>query len=118
MYPSLQFRRNLAIALTVLPGLLFAGTPRTLQAQAPQPATVASSAETFGTVFTYQGRLTDNGSPANGQYDLSFALYDAESGGAQIGGTVVKEDVVVKDGYFMTQLDFGNAFDGNGRFLD
>ena len=30
-----------------------------------------------GTVFTYQGRLSDNGGPANGQYDLRFTLYNA-----------------------------------------
>ena len=28
-----------------------------------------------GTTFSYQGQLTDNGSPANGSYDLRFALY-------------------------------------------
>src|SRR5437764_6560386 len=31
--------------------------------------------------FTYQGRLLDNSVPANGQYDLQFALFDAVSGG-------------------------------------
>src|SRR5690606_10300057 len=35
--------------------------------------------------FTYQGRLTQNGMPANGEYDLEFALYDAETGGNEIG---------------------------------
>jgi len=30
-----------------------------------------------GTAFTYQGRLTDGGSPANGGYDLRFSIYDA-----------------------------------------
>lgn len=29
-----------------------------------------------GTAFTYQGRLMDGGSPANGSYDLEFRLYD------------------------------------------
>jgi len=27
------------------------------------------------TSFTYQGRLTDNGLPANGSYDLEFFLW-------------------------------------------
>jgi hypothetical protein len=45
----------------------------------PQPSTAA-----LGTTFTYQGRLADTGSAANGVYDLRFALYDALSGGAQM----------------------------------
>ena len=28
----------------------------------------------MGTAFTYQGRLTDNGQPANGPYDFIFSL--------------------------------------------
>ena len=31
------------------------------------------------TAFTYQGHLTDNGTPANGHYDLEFTLYDAQT---------------------------------------
>src|SRR5205823_840441 len=34
-----------------------------------------------GSTFTYQGRLNDGANPANGHYDLIFALYDAASGG-------------------------------------
>ena len=29
-----------------------------------------------GTAFTYQGRLNDAANPANGVYDLRFAIYD------------------------------------------
>ncbi|MCA9275763.1 MAG: hypothetical protein KDA29_07040 [Phycisphaerales bacterium] len=42
--------------------------------------------------FTYQGSLNDNGAPANGEYDLIFRLYDAASGGAQLGAQVVLEN--------------------------
>jgi len=28
-----------------------------------------------GTAFTYQGRLIDNGNPANGSYSLRFSLF-------------------------------------------
>ena len=34
-------------------------------------------------VFTYQGRLTDSGTPANRNYDLQFTLWDALMGGTQ-----------------------------------
>ncbi|MBV9210770.1 MAG: hypothetical protein JOZ52_09090, partial [Acidobacteria bacterium] len=69
--------------------------------------------------FTYQGRLTDQGAPANGQYDLSFKLLDA--GGAPQGSpsTVTVSDVTVKNGVFTVQLDFGaNAFPGADRYLE
>ena len=71
-----------------------------------------------GTGFTYQGRLTDGGSPANGAYDLQFSLYNAATGGTQLGTTVAKEDVAVSDGLFAVVLDFGTGvFNGEGRWL-
>jgi hypothetical protein len=73
----------------------------------------------LGTAFTYQGRLTDGGAPAEGTYDLRFILYDADVGGNQIGGIVTKEDVAVAEGLLSVELDFGaNAFPGDARWLD
>jgi len=75
------------------------------------------------TVFTYQGRLTDAGAPANANYDLQFTLWDAASGGTQqpqpapITQTV--PNVTATDGVFTVQLDFTvNAFPGSDRFLE
>jgi hypothetical protein len=48
--------------------------------------TVSGAAQ--ATAFTYQGRLTDAGNPANGNYDLRFQLYDAPTGGNVIGGAL------------------------------
>jgi hypothetical protein len=71
-----------------------------------------------GTAFTYQGRLTDGSVPANGIYDLEFALYDAATDGAQLVPTVTKEDVAVADGLFVVALDFGSgAFTSSARWL-
>jgi hypothetical protein len=61
------------------------------------------------TAFTYQGFLRDDGQPANGQYDLRFALYDSPSGGNQIGIIVFVEDVNVADGLFTVEVDFGTV---------
>jgi len=72
----------------------------------------------IGTAFTYQGRLTDGGSPASGTYDLRFILYDADSGGSQVGNIVTLNDVTVTDGLFTVQLDFGNVFDGTALWLE
>ena len=38
-----------------------------------------------GTAFTYQGRLNSNANPVNGNYDLTFSLYNAGTGGMPIG---------------------------------
>src|SRR5688572_23024492 len=83
----------------------------------PESRTAALVA--LGSGFQYQGRLMDGGGPANGTYDLRFILFDAESGGAQVGSTVEKADVAVENGLFTTELDFGApAFDGNARWLE
>lgn len=69
--------------------------------------------------FTYQGRLVDGGTAANGNYDLQFALWDSISGGSQIGSTQVISNVGVSSGIFSVTLDFGSgAFPGADRFLE
>src|SRR6184192_1594704 len=71
------------------------------------------------TAFTYQGRLTDGGTSANGNYDLQFALWDSSSGGSQIGATQNFSNIGVSSGIFTVTLDFGaNAFPGTNRFLE
>jgi hypothetical protein len=71
----------------------------------------------FGTAFTYQGQLRQAGVPVNGTCDFQFSLFDAASGGSQIGATQAASGVSLTDGRFIVQLDFGAAFDGNGRWL-
>ncbi|MBN1507559.1 MAG: hypothetical protein JW955_11975 [Sedimentisphaerales bacterium] len=83
------------------------------------PVPPQASAQTpVGTAFTYQGRLTDGGSPANGQYDLQFTLYDAEIDGNTVGNPVGVEDQQVTSGLFTMRLDFGaGVFTGDARWL-
>src|SRR5882672_1376830 len=74
-------------------------------------------AQTSG--FTYQGRLTDGGTVANGNYDFQFALWDSLSGGAQIGSTQTLSNVSVSNGVFTVTLDLGApSFPGEDRFLE
>jgi hypothetical protein len=47
-----------------------------------------STVSAQGNAFTYQGRLNDSGSRANGIYDLQFTLFDAATSGNQVGPTV------------------------------
>ena len=71
-----------------------------------------------GTKFTYQGRLTDGGKPANAIYDFEFALFDALTTGNQEGGLVKFADVTVTNGLFTVILDFGSTvFKGDARWL-
>ncbi|HEY3241800.1 MAG TPA: hypothetical protein VGM03_00485 [Phycisphaerae bacterium] len=89
---------RLSIVATLLPGALFA---------AP-----------VGTSFTFQGRLTDGGSPVNGSYDLQFSLWNAAAGGAQVGSTICSDNVTVTNGLFTVAIDFGaSAFDGEARWV-
>ena len=70
--------------------------------------------------FTYQGRLTDNESPANGAYDMRFTLHSASSGAnTQVGGTIQIASVIVTNGLLREELDFGaSPFDGEDRWLE
>ncbi len=78
-----------------------------------------AAVEAQGTAFTYQGRLTDDGGPAQGAYDLRLILYDAPVGGAQVGPILALEDVAVVNGLFTVSLDFGaGVFAGSGRWLE
>jgi hypothetical protein len=74
----------------------------------------------MGTAWTYQGRLIDANGPADGRYDLQFALFtDPILSSSQIGPTVDVNDLDVIDGYFTVELDFGNSvFNGDARWLE
>lgn len=76
-------------------------------------------ADVLGTGFTYQGSLTMSNAPANGSFDFEFALYDALSGGTEIGATITLDDVTVINGVFSVELDFGNLpFVGEQVWID
>ncbi|MBA8886629.1 hypothetical protein FHW12_000820 [Dokdonella fugitiva] len=67
--------------------------------------------------FVYQGRLQENGAPANGSFDLAFALFDAASGGNQVGVAIDEPDYPVDDGLFSVSLGFPGAFAGTQLYL-
>ena len=78
-----------------------------------------SYATPLGTAFTYQGRLFDTESPANGVYEFEFKLYDAVEDANQLGWTNSFRGADVIDGYFTLQLDFGaDVFTGDARWLE
>jgi len=84
----------------------------------PGAAPASPLAAAVGTAFTYQGQLSDAGTPANGEYDIQFQLFDAASGGSSIGPTILVDNVAVADGRFTVSLDFGqNPFGDGARWL-
>lgn len=70
-----------------------------------------------GTAFFYQGRLNDGGSPATNVYDLRFALYDASTNGNLISTPQTNLAVMVNNGIFSTNVDFGAVFTGTNYWL-
>ena len=97
-----------ALATTLLLALL-AGMAG---AQSPQGTPL-------GTAFTYQGQLKSNGAAYTGTCDLKFSLWDALSGGTQIGTSQTKTNIALTDGFFTVLLDYGaEHFQGDGRWLE
>lgn len=75
------------------------------------------AASAVGTAFTYQGQLQSTGSPQNGPCDFQFDLFDASSGETSVAPTQSLNTVVLTNGLFTVQLDFGAAFTGEERWL-
>ena len=79
--------------------------------------TSIAGVDEVGTSFTYQGELIDNGSQANGTYDLQINLYVVPTSGIPIAGVQI-DDIEVVNGLFSTELDFGDfPFSGQERYL-
>ncbi len=80
--------------------------------------TAVNPAFAQGTAFAYQGRLQNNGSPANGMYNLTFSLFTTGSGGAAIAGPVTNNGVFITNGLFTATMDFGsNVWNGATNWL-
>ena len=106
---------TLALLLTLSGGILM----MTRHAQAQEPQNVESPQADLGSAFTYQGYLEDGSSPVNSTCDFQFSLWDASSGGSQVGSTQTKTSLAVNDGFFTApNLDFGTgSFTGSERHL-
>lgn len=81
-------------------------------------AATTAFAGPVGTAFTYQGKLTDNGAPANGSFDLRASVYDANNAGNLVAGPVSVNGVSVSNGLLNAQIDFGNIFTGTALWLE
>ncbi len=97
--------------------------PARPRGRATDPATAVSGPDTpqaaLGSGFTYQGLLNKDGSPATGRCDFTFSLWNAASGGSQVGSSVTQTNIAVTAGTFTVELDFGDApfLSGEARWL-
>jgi Kelch motif protein len=62
-----------------------------------------------GTAFNYQGKLSVNGTPANGSYDLTFELFSDSGGVNRLGNAFTNLNTAVINGLFAVMLDFGSG---------
>jgi len=70
-----------------------------------QPFAATNAPGPSATTVNYQGRMADNlGTPLNGSYGMSFALYDTASAGNLVWGPEVHDAVMVSDGLFSVGL--------------
>ncbi|MEM1329155.1 MAG: hypothetical protein AAGG07_01205 [Planctomycetota bacterium] len=79
-----------------------------------------AQAQPLNGVFTYQGRLNDGTSPANGDYTIRWRLFDAAVGGNQVGATA-QQIVTAEDGLFTIQVatgDIPTVFTGQRLWLE
>jgi hypothetical protein len=120
----MQMKRN-GYLITVFVGLALAlGVVGGARAQSggPSPQEGVGVQAVLGTGFTYQGQLKSSGSPVNGSCTFGFGLWDASSGGVQLGVTQTVTTTVTNGLFTVTLNDseqFGSsAFSGsNARYL-
>ncbi len=92
------------IVLTVLVGMYLAGA--------------AFGQTLVGSHWTYQGQVSLDGTPLNSSADIEFTLWDADAAGDMIGTPIRVTDLLVVNGSFAAELDFGAmAFSGQ-RWLE
>lgn len=81
-------------------------------------ATSISNADAaLSTTFSYQGNLKKSGQPVTANCSFQFSLWDAATGDAAQGATQNINNVQVQAGAFSVQVDFGNQFTGDARWL-
>ncbi len=101
---------GIGLALLLAMGVLFVAHPAWAQHLMRETANADTS-------FTYQGRLTHDGTAVTGACSARFSLYDAENGGHQVGSTQTST-INPHKGLFTVRLDFGaSPFNGSARWL-
>ncbi|MCB9422001.1 MAG: hypothetical protein H6667_19530 [Ardenticatenaceae bacterium] len=112
----IKFRR-LAAVLAVIGCLVFGGILLVKSPVRADTSSVAAVETAVSTSFSYQGRLKRGGTPYTGSCAFRFDLWDAAVAGTK-KGTVNLPNVPVTEGLFAVELDFGDQFQGQERWLE
>jgi len=106
-------KRNPLVLATIL--LLSVALAGSATAQSDGPEAVEAYVPP---AFTYQGQIKRDGALYTGTCDLEFRLWDAATAGAQQGPLFPVNDVSVDNGVLAVELNFGNQFMGQARWLE
>jgi hypothetical protein len=89
-----------------------------LAALALLAASISSEAQSSS--FTYQGRLDLNGVPANGIFDLTFALFPSSAGGTPVPSPQTNSAVAIHNGVFTVTIGSlaSGLFNGSSYWLE
>lgn len=105
-------RKSIVVFIITLVCVGLAGSAAA-QSDKPEAADVAVPAS-----FTYQGQIKRSGALFTGTCDMQFKLWDAAAGGTQQGTTLAANAVNVDNGVFAVELNFGNHFTGQARWVE
>lgn len=112
--------KRIVLVIIALTMLVLLGVSRVI-AQASGPTSPQAA---LGTGFTYQGQLKDgSGNPISKTCDFQFTLWDALTGGTQVGAVSPVTGVSVTNGLFSVVVNGGGefgeaAFTGQARWLE
>lgn len=117
-------RKSIAVSLTALLALFLVTGRATGQGPDVAPENgVGTRGElsitaTVNSLISYQGRLSEGGSPVTGDRDMTFRLYTDQACSTQVGSNIVRNNVSVNEGLFSTKLDVSQSlFNGQGLWL-
>jgi len=77
----------------------------------------AAGSNPISTAFTYQGELNELGGAASGPVDMVFELFGQFDGGTPLATLVANGVELDANGRFSIDLDFGNHYNGQERWL-
>ena len=98
--------RNLVLAIAVVLGACSAS------------ATFAATTAAQLPDFVYQGKIEQNGVLVDGNFNLTFSLWDSPTGGNQFGSTISESNYPVVDGVFSINLAYPGGFTGTQMYLE
>jgi hypothetical protein len=103
---------GLLLILVIGPGLAQEPEERT------QPQGTMAVEGIVGSKFSYQGRLSEDGTAVNGRRDMTFQLYSDAACSVAVGAPIDLPDIEVINGFFSVELSVQHAiFSGSGVWL-